>query len=376
MKSKSDNNDLATYYKLLSQASDYTEIFSQCNGTAVEQKNHLRKEYKKLVKALHPDKFTDPNEKQIAQEAFTLLGKFVKEGELAIENGTYGKPLAKIEFKTKNAKHILIKKIATGDIADIYSATSVVGGKEKSTIVKITRNSNDNDLATNEQKLLQKLGKAKDSDNLKHFVTSLIDSFTYNDGAQNHGVTVLENPEIGFIDLETLKNNYFPKGLDPLHVGWIWRRLLLGIEFAHQNNIVHGAILPSNILIHPALHGVVLSDWCYGIDLKKTPKSISAIVSSKKDWYPPEVLAKETPFSGTDTYLAAKSMIFLLGGDPVEKTFPDTVPIEYQRYFKGCTVNSSLGRPSDAISLLNEFDSILEKIGTPYHPRTYMALAI
>lgn len=376
MKTDKSANALKATAALVGSATDYTEIFSKCNGNNAAQKAHLRREYLRIAKMLHPDSYTDPDEILLAQESFTKMQALHAQAEKAIADGTYGTPKPKVIFETKKTKHTLGKKIVSGDISDVYHCTSEINGSSYPTILKITRSSKDNDLSSNEQAILLKLQKAKDEDNLNHFVTKLVDSFTYSDGTDDHNVTVLENPADGFLDLETLRNNHFPDGLCPLHVGWIWRRLLLSLEFAHQNSIIHGAVLPSNILIHPELHGVVLADWSYAVDNSKRSKNISVILGSKKDWYPPEVLKKDKAIPGTDIFLAAQSMIYLLGGDPVTKSFPDNVPIEFQRYFKGCTVNSTYGRPSDAIALLQEFDTLLKDIGTPYHPRKFMALAI
>lgn len=375
---KSNNSGLAlrSASAIVEGAQDYIELFKQCNGNDAAQKAHLRKEYMRYAKVLHPDLYTDPEEIKIAEESFRKMQEFLAEAEQAIKEGTYGKAKPKIIFETKSSTHILNKRIATGDISDIYKAETTTGTLSYSTIVKVTRDPNDNDLSINEQNVLKKLQKAKDLDTLKPFVTRLADCFNYTDTVGEHNVNVIENPADGFIDIETLRNKYFPDGLPAKHAAWIWRRVLLGLELAHETGIVHGALVPSNILIQPELHGVVVSDWSYAVDVTKSSHRVTAIVNAKKDWYPPEVLAKEQPYSGTDTYMAAQSMIWLMGGDPISKKFPDNVPIEIQRYFKGCTVNSKIGRPDDAIELLKEFDELLKSIGKPYHPRKFVPLTI
>ena len=298
----------------------------------------------RYAKVLHPDLYTDGEDILIAEVAFKKMQEFLADAEQAIKDGTFGKAKPKIIFETDKATHILGKRIAVGDISDVYKSESTFGDLTFTTIVKVTRNPKDNDLSLNEQKILKKLDEAKDIDSLKPFVTKLADNFSYTDTNGEHTVTVLESPAEGIIDLETLKNSYFPDGLPASHAAWIWRRVLLGLELAHATGVVHGAVLPSNILIQPELHGVILADWSYAVDLKDNRARISAILNSKREWYPAEVLTKEQAYSGNDIYLAAQSMIWLMGGDPITKTFPDSVPVEIQRYFKGCTVTSKLGR--------------------------------
>ena len=43
----------------------------------------------------------------------------------------------------------------------------------------------------------------------------------------------------------------------------MWRRLLTALGWAHRARLVHGAVFPEHVLIHPELHGLVLVDWCY-----------------------------------------------------------------------------------------------------------------
>lgn len=376
MKSTNSRSALLAASAIVDGAQEYIDLFKKCNGNDAAQKAHLRKEYLRYAKVLHPDLYTDAEDIKVADESFRKMQEFLAQAEQAIKEGRYGKEKPKIVFETMNATHVLNKRIATGDISDIYKAASTIGTITYSTIIKIARDSKDNDLSLNENKILKTLEKAKDSDTLKPFVTKMLDSFSYCDTTGEHSVNVIENPAEGFIDLETLRNKYYPNGLDAKHTAWIWRRVLLGLELAHQNGIVHGALVPSNILVQPDLHGVVISDWSYAVDTSKTSQRVSAIVNSKKHFYPPEILAKEQPFSGTDIYMAAQSMIWLMGADPLTKKFPKEVPIEIQRYFKGCSVNSKIGRPSDALVLLNEFDELLKSIGKPYHPRKFVPLTL
>jgi hypothetical protein len=84
--------------------------------------------------------------------------------------------------------------------------------------------------------------------------------------------------------------------------------------------------------------------------------------------YPKEVMRKQIPAPSTDIYMGAKSMVYLLGGDPTTGLFPSSVPIDMQHYFKACLNASPSSRPQDALSLLREFEKLLEKL---YGPRKF-----
>ncbi|MFN8015559.1 MAG: hypothetical protein U0R17_02980 [Acidimicrobiia bacterium] len=365
--------------KMVDEATSYIDLFGTCEGDKKTQEAHLKKQYQKIAKILHPDMYSDPGYKTIAENAFSKMQDFHAQAKEAIKDGTYGEVKDLATITTKKYTHSIKRKIGVGDLSDIYFAQSLVGSNSIPTIVKIASNPIDNDLIEAETRALEILGNSKKNEKFKPFVSTLVDSFIYaGTASENRSANVIAIPEKGFLTLEELKEAHFKNGLDPLHAAWIWRRLLAAIGFAHQNGVIHGAVLPSNILIHPEKHGVVLIDWCYSQieNADGTFNPINAIVDSKKDWYPDEVLSKGSPSAATDISIAARSMIFVLGGDPITGEMPNSVPLPMQRHFKGCISKSQLSRPDDAFLLLNEFDQLLEYIGKPFHPRVFRPLNI
>lgn len=53
----------------------------------------------------------------------------------------------------------------------------------------------------------------------------------------------------------------FPRGIDPRHAVWIWRRMLDILKFLHAAGWSHGDIRPEHALVHPADHGVRIIGW-------------------------------------------------------------------------------------------------------------------
>jgi hypothetical protein len=97
----------------------------------------------------------------------------------------------------------------------------------------------------------------------------------------------------------------------------------------------------------------------------ETEERVSAISAAHREWYPAEVFAKEVPTPGLDIFMAAKCMIYLLGGDPQKRTMPDTVPWRIQSYLKGCTLSNPQQRPQNAHTLLEAFDELSEQLWGP-----------
>ena len=97
---------------------------------------------------------------------------------------------------------------------------------------------------------------------------------------------------------------------------WMFNRLLAGLFVAHSVGIVHGAIVPCNLLINTELHNGRIIDWCYSA---KAGSKIKAIVPKYKVFYPKEVFNKTSSFA-VDISMAARSIKWLLMGN--QKTPP------------------------------------------------------
>ena len=140
-------------------------------------------------------------------------------------------------------------------------------------------------------------------------------------------------------------------------MAWMWRRILVALGFAHVNGIIHGAVLPANILIQPEEHGLML-------EIGSTPSALrqenilSHIDPDFATWYPPEIAKNEVPTFGMDINMSAKLMIHLLGGDAERNSIPDSVPHAMRMFLKGSILPGKRA-PQDAWALLQEFDDLL-----------------
>ncbi len=176
-------------------------------------------------------------------------------------------------------------------------------------------------------------------------------------GAVRHA-SILDRLD-GFVSLADIRRAY-PDGLDPRDAAWIWRRLLVALGFAHRAGVIHGAVLPPHVMIHPAEHGLVLIDWCYSVRARSD--RIPAIVARYRDWYPPEVLARQALGPATDIYLAARCLTDLMGGPAGPGSTKSPVPRRLAAFADGCALPQPSRRPQDAWRLLGELDDLLERL--------------
>jgi serine/threonine protein kinase len=178
--------------------------------------------------------------------------------------------------------------------------------------------------------------------------------------AAGGSVIVLEYRE-GFYTAEQIWDRHH-RGLDGRHLGWMFNRILEALGFVHQQGYLHGAVLPPHLLFHAEDHGLLLAGW---IHAEKANTSLKVVPDRYRDWYPPECKKKHPATPSVDIYLAAKSLIYLAGGDPVANTFPDHIPAPMQRFLKSCLLESPRMRSQDAWNLRQEFGQVLERLYGP-----------
>lgn len=235
----------------------------------------------------------------------------------------------------------------TGDIASLY--------EHERGLIKIARDPADNDLMDREAAALRRL-QAGDA-RFRPYVPALVECQRHRDpdtGAERRA-NVLGRLD-GFVTLAEV-NAAYPAGLDARDAAWMWRRLLVATGFAHRVGVIHAAVLPEHVLIHPADHGLVLVDWCYAITGPGGPAA--AVPARYAGWYPAEVRSRRPPGPDLDIWLATRCMTHLIG---------DLIPAPLAAFARGCTLPSPDRRPADAWALLAELDPVLERL---YGPRKF-----
>lgn len=345
--------DLKTLIQQLDEAVTYTEIFRDPIS--------IKEEYRQLARLLHPDRLGG------SSTAFHQLSMFKAEALQMLAEGRWGERTTLATIRTKRATHQITRKLGEDTMAVYYHAATTNNDGTVSSVLKVAKSAKDNDLMAQEARALKVLhtehtdaeGNPKDV-KWRRAYPQLLDSFMHSEGRRRANVTPLYD---GFYSLAAVREA-FPKGLDPVHGAWIFRRLLMALGYAHEQGLVHGAVTPANVLIGPEDHAVVLIDWCYSqvIDDESKTNFIKAVVPMYKALYAPEVFEKESPNQATDLYMAATLMSYLM---PV-------APKAFRAFFKGTALTSQNARPQNAWGLLKEFDDLLEGIGEPFHPRRFV----
>ncbi|MEV6524460.1 serine/threonine-protein kinase [Longispora sp. NPDC051575] len=296
--------------------------------------------YRRMVRILHPD--TTTGDRATATAAFARLAELWAEHE--------GRGGAVLETRTR--RYRMGPLLATGDLANLFR----LGHADGDVVLKLPRSPGDSDLIEREATALAQLARDGDPRH-RAYVPRLVETFRHEEpgtGVRRTANILSDHSE--FVSLARVAESY-PDGVDPRDVAWMWRRLLVALGHAHRAGVLHGAVLPEHVLIHPREHGLVLVDWCYSVTTPDTP--VPALVARHRDRYPPEVPDRRPASAGTDVHMATSCMRDLMG----TRAHPALL-----RFAAGCSLPDQRRRPQDAWRLLAEFDELLEDL---YGPRTF-----
>lgn len=257
--------------------------------------------------------------------------------------------------------YYLERRLAAGDVCDVHYAATDAGAQ----VLKIPSTRHANSLLIKERVILRQLQAAPDSDVYGRYLPTPGESFSLDDRL----VSTFAWREGHWTANDIIER--FPGGLEGRHVAWMFNRTLEILGFVHQQGWVHGAVLPPHLLFNAERHGIQLIGW---IHAERAGKPIRYASRRYKAWYPLECKRRRPATAATDIYLAAKSMIFLAGGDPLSNRLPASLPHELREFLLACVADSPYQRPQDAWTLHADFKELLTDVyGAPHFVRLHMS---
>lgn len=347
------------------------DVFGALKGTSSEKTVALKVQLRHFAKLCHPDN-APTEDKSLATRAFQSLSKWEASARHKIESGTYGDkqsgfstaPYTPVELLIRGKTLTLTGLIAEGVFAGVHRAR-LEGETQGALFVKHARDARDNDLLQREFSVLKAL-HSPDADpqseaffaSQRAYVPCPVSSFSILDEHNiKHRANLLRVPDARAYTAQTLRQDKFPAGIEPKHVWWIFRRLLLTLWMAHLKGFIHGSVTPDHLLVFPEEHGLVLLDWTCAAKIGE--EHVPAINPAFRDYYPPELARKEAAMPPADLFMAASTAIWMLGGNPAAHRIPDTVPDALKHALLRCLDPVARRRPQDAEAFHNEFGVLL-----------------
>jgi hypothetical protein len=369
-----------TVARSLRDAGSFLQVFGSLPAGDPDAVNAaLRARFAYLARIVHPDQ-APAAAKARAADVFAELQHLRRGAERAIAAGAYDKPIpadlrsgaaeAATVLQSPTASYRLdCAPFATGDFSRLYRARTG-DAAARPVIVKIAAAPTDNPALEHEARIVGRFHGAPADDPLRRtarYVPALFDSFLLPDAAgRRFRVNVLPY-EDGFVALSDVLAAY-PDGLDPRDAAWICRRVLAQTLAAAMAGVVHGALTPDHVLIHPLSHEPRHIGWSHALD---GGGRLARIVTRWRDWYPPEVFDKQNVDHRSDLYMAGKTMLRLFGADPASDVLPPVVPAELASVVLRCVRKARIERPHDGRQVLDAFTRVVRKLwGTAYRPLT------
>ena len=257
------------------------------------------------------------------------------------------------------------QQIAQGEISDVYTGQRARWPTEL-VILKILRDRKDVDQFDNEWDILQTLHQSNTAgaDGFTMLIPQLVMQGDVSGGSLSGKRVSIFRWISGFFYTFDEVARTFPQGVPQRAIIWIWRRILEVLSFVHASGLVHGAVLPSHLLIQENEHGVRLVGYgCSG----RIGEKLQAIPPNFAPFYPQMKRSQLILTTQLDLAMSARCMIALLGGDPGAATLPIEVPALLSNLIRRIALTDPTGKPQeDAWSIREELGQIADQVyGAP-----------
>jgi serine/threonine protein kinase len=329
-------------------------------------RDRIRRSYLLWSQEVAEDFYADPDLKRRAREAFMRLKDLHDEALRRLADGTYEVTAKSVPasagaatFASKRGSYTITHALKRGDVANLYRAsfTPKDGLSVFEVLLKVARSAKDNDLLKAEAASLLKLQGMPDANQHLRFISDFVETLQITDKGPARQASVF-NYYPAFFSMEEIKAQY-PDGIDPRDSAWMFRRILAGLSFVHAGGIVHGGLVPSNILLQTVEHGATIVGWCSSVSQGKDSR-VKIVSTPYQDLYAPEITAtKDRVSPATDIFMAVKSVLWLT---------TSMVDSRLLGFFNTCLVRNPDRRPQSAARLLEEFTELLVRL---YGPRKF-----
>lgn len=214
--------------------------------------------------------------------------------------------------------------IAQGDISDVYTGQRARWPTELVT-VKLLRDQKDKTLFDNEWEVLQVLhrSEAPGADTFTSLIPQPVMHGTISSGSYMGRRVNIFRWISGFHHTFEEVIQAYPQGIPPRASIWIWRRILEVLSFLHNSGVVHGAVLPTHLLVQENEHGVMLVGYGSAGQIGEKPRTTSHRFES---FYPQPIRSISTLTPQLDLVMSARCITALLGGNPEIASLPAIVP--------------------------------------------------
>ncbi len=352
------------------------EVFGPLDGADLDARlAALSTAFHAWAAKVHPDRFAHSVDlTELATEAFQTLSAWRDLAERQLRRSArHGGQSVQVGRRN----YEVVRELRGGDICDLYVVVDEDGSADDELVLKVVRDPANNDLLQNEARVLNFLwSRPQDQvDVFCRYVPRLRGALDLQDGRRANLLSLAAD----YVTLAEVQRA-FPRGVDGRTVSWMGNRVFEFLAWLNRQGVVHGAVLPDHVLIHPVTHGAMLVDWCYAVSDWRYPDGphLQAVPTSQKNRYPQEVFRREAASPRLDVYLAASTLAQTAGMDlwtgkrPVDVGDPSALPIPeaMNEILRGCRLERAQDRFADAFDVLERWKMAQRRAYGPrkFHP--------
>ncbi len=316
---------------------------------------HLSKEVAVFRTVLNPDAHNSPDDAaaaRYARDRFEALyaaalakaakGLYALDGYAPLPLPNNGKNIT-----VDGVVYVVGRQMYTGEHSALYEAQFAHDSGHAKAVIRIAHTDQDNSFLNNEIRILDRLHRRVADKELGYwrYIPYVLGRFS---AGNRTGIVYRWFDGVTATDIRL--NRLHKDGLDQRHMIWIYDRMINLLGFAHTRGIVHGRIEPDRLRVRPSNHNVMLTGWGQAV-YKPAITGEQILPGAESPFLAPEVYKTGEVGPWTDIYSLGKSMIWLLGGDPVSNHMPDSVHPKVQRFLLNTVREKPQARPQDAWQL-------------------------
>lgn len=215
-----------------------------------------------------------------------------------------GRPRLSVAGRT----YLVEGHLAAGDHAEVYRGRWVVRLGEL-VLLKIARDPAGAAALRHEQAFLRRLwdSPARGADHFVHRLPPPIDLAPIQVAGVERVVSVMRWRSGFHTPLQQAMQAH-PDGIDGRVLVWIFKRMLELLAFTHASGVVHGAITPDHILVHPRDHGAILVGWGAATSWTGSGEPLPRRVERHRELYPSPVFEGGPASPTADLIMLARSL--------------------------------------------------------------------
>lgn len=322
---------------------------------------HLAPEMETMRAVLDPDRYSSFDDKEAAQSARDRLEYFFKDAITKAEKGLYAlddyselPPSRDVKLiSVDGTAYTIGRKFEIGAHSSLYNGRMSVGSGSGGVVIRLANTPDDNPYLYNEIRNLDLLHRQDVG-----YWKSIPFMFARFSAGERVGIITRYFDGLTLSSVRT--NKLHVNGLDQRHMVWVMDRMLGLLGYVHSIGMVHGRIHPDRIRVRPSNHNAMLTGW--GHSVYQPAVSGETILSMTDEFEAPEVTESKNIGPWTDIYSLGKTLIWLVGGDPLTNNIPEGVEPKIKQFLLNMVRKSYKARPHDAWQLFRAQNRIKDTL--------------